>query len=379
MALKRWSLLAMAVAALAWPRTELRAQDTLIGAAKNALLEHVHLHGTLVDLTNNHGCDHRIWSRSLYEKRDLYIYLPPGYDEHQQYPFMIFLHGFTQDETAFLRVVGIIDDAICKGKLPPLIVAAPDGSLCGNCSCNRPGSFWINSNAGNYEDFVLQDVWDYVTNHYSICSSRNAHVLFGVSMGGFGAFNLGIRHRACFGEVIGIFPPLNIRWQDCSGNPLAPFDPRYWGWRQNFDDERAVIGRYGPIPIRQGNLVRPVFGSGDLALAAITENNPIELIDRTRMHNGDLDMFIAYAGHDSFNIEAQVESFMYLCKHRGIGLHAVYNAHGRHDAETACTFVPHILDWLAVRLAPFGPCGGCDSSCGPKVLPAPEQHPAMLP
>jgi S-formylglutathione hydrolase FrmB len=377
MALKRWSLLAAAVAVLACAHGDARAQQcSLIGAVHAAQLDRVHLHGSIVDLTNNHGCDHRFWSRSLYEKRDMYIYLPPDFDQHREYPLMIFLHGFNSDERAFLRMAPIIDNAICQGKLPPMIVAAPDGSLCGQGTCQLPGSFWVNSNAGNYEDYVLQDVWDYVTNHYPICSDRSGHILFGVSMGGFGAFNLGIRHRNSFGVVVGVLPPLNLRWQDCTGNPRAEFDPRYWGWRQNFDNENDVVGRFGIVPIRMGSLIRPVFGSGDLALAAITANNPIELIDRTRLHNGDLEMFIAYAGHDEFNIEAQVESFLYMCKHRGIGLHAVCNTHGRHDAETAYTFVPSIIDWLAPRVGCS--CGGCGSACSPAVVPSGAQ-PKVLP
>src|SRR4051794_40196904 len=61
------------------------------------------LHGHVDDYTHNHGADHRIWSAALSQKRDLYVYLPPGYDPHQQYPIVLFLHGFTQDETTFLR------------------------------------------------------------------------------------------------------------------------------------------------------------------------------------------------------------------------------------------------------------------------------------
>ena len=36
------------------------------------------LKGRIVDHTGNHGQDHRIWSRSLHQWRDLYVYLPPG-------------------------------------------------------------------------------------------------------------------------------------------------------------------------------------------------------------------------------------------------------------------------------------------------------------
>jgi S-formylglutathione hydrolase FrmB len=330
----------------------------------------LHLQGTIVDRTANHGVDRRIWSRSLYQYRDLYVYLPPGYDKNQTYPIMIFLHGFGQDEQSFLNIAPYIDKAIVQGKLPPMIVAAPDGSLDGEGCMQRPGSFWINSNAGSFEDFVLQDVWDHLTHNYSIRSEREAHVLAGISMGGFGAYNLGIRHRDAFGVVAGIFPPLNMRWMDSHGNPRAKFDPRCWGWRTTFDEPREVIARLGAGAIRQGDLIQPVFGDGDAATAEIIANNPIELVDRTKLRNGDLQMFIAYAGNDEFNVDAQVESFLYLCKNRGLSVSVAYNPTGRHNAATAAQFAPSFIEWLSQRLSTCGPCGPTATVRGrPQMLP----------
>jgi S-formylglutathione hydrolase FrmB len=378
MGLKRWGILAAALLPLAWPFSHARAQDSLCGAAQDSLcgavkvshLHHMRIRGQIVDLTQNHGCDRRIWSRSLYQKRDLYVYLPPCYDANQAYPVVMYLHGFATDEQSFLQIAPIIDDAICKGKLPPVIVAAPDGSLDGHGCLTRPGSFWINSNAGCYEDFVLFDVWDYLTHHYSIRPEPGAHVLAGVSMGGFGAFNLGIRHRDCFGVVAGVFPPLNLRWQNCECDPHAEFDPRSWSWRAAFDREHEVVARLGVAAVRMGDLIRPVFGSGDEALAAIIDANPIELVDRTRLKNGELQMFIAYAARDEFNIGAQVESFLYLCKHRGIGLHVACDPNGRHDPITAMRLTPALIDWLGQQLAPYGACGACGGTLGrPTMLP----------
>jgi S-formylglutathione hydrolase FrmB len=367
MGLKRWGILA-ALLMLTWPMADAHALGTAQTKAKAALLD-LHLQGTIVDRTANHGLNRRFWSRSLFQYRDLYVYLPPGYDCKQEYPVMIYLHGFAQDEQSFLDIAPLIDRAIVKGKLPPMIVAAPDGSLDGECNClKRPGSFWINSNAGPFEDYVLQDVWDHITHRYSIRSEREAHILAGVSMGGFGAFNLGIRHRDAFGLVAGIHPPLNLRWMDSHGNPQASFDPRCWGWRTSFDEPREVVARLGALTVRLGDLFEPVFGTGDACVAEIIANNPIELIDRTRLQNGQLQMFIGYAGNDEFNIDAQVESFLYLCKHRGLGVSVAYNPRGHHNAATAVQFVPPLFDWLSQRLAGCGACG-----------PAGRGRPEMLP
>ena len=326
------------------------------------------LKGRIVDHTANHAQDNRIWSKALHQWRDLYIYLPPGYNRNERYPIIIFLHPFAMDERSFLRIVPFLDEQIACGKLPPCIVAAPDGSCDGMGCLAKPGSFFLNSNAGPYEDFVLQDMWDFVTQRYPVRTERNAHVLAGVSMGGFAAFNIGIRHRNAFGIVIGIHPPLNLRWADVDGNPRAKFDPRRWGWRTGYDNPDEVLANFGgTVKIRMGPVVRPVFGDGDEALLNIAANNPLELILKTGMKNGDLSMFVGYGGRDEFNIDAQVDSFLYYAKFRGLGVAVAFEPDGHHDYLTAKKLLPAATRWLAPQIAPYAP-----ALIQAPVLPSPK-------
>lgn len=315
--------------------------------------------GKVIDYTANHGRDNRIWSRAMAQKRDLYVYLPPQYDYKCKYPIVIFMHGFAQDEQLFLRQVPRIDEDIRLGKLPPVIVVAPDGSITGEPSASQPGSFFINSNAGNFEDLVLQDVWDFVTSRYPVRSEREAHVLAGVSMGGFAAFNLGIRHRNAFGVAIGFHPPLNLRWCDTNGNYFANFDPRYWGWRFKLENRHEPIAKFygGAVKLRIGQLIDPLFGFGDDALEEMARQNPIELLHATGLRNGELAMFVAFAGKDEFNIDAQVESFLYTAKCKGIGVGVAYEPNGRHDGATADRMWPAMVEWLGPKLAAYAPEG----------------------
>lgn len=315
------------------------------------------IQGTLVDHTANHGQDNRIWSRALHQRRDLYVYLPPHYNPQYQYPFVLFMHGFGQDEQLFLQMVPRIDQAICEGKLPPVIVAAPDGSVTGEPSYSHPATFFLNTNAGSFEDFILQDVWDFICAHYPIRSEREAHVLAGVSMGGFAAFNLAMRHPNSFGVAVGFHPPLNLRWTDLNGNYFAKFDPRFWGWRWQLDDRDEVVAKFygGLAKVRMGQLIEPLFGFGNDALLEMSRQNPIELMDKTHLRNGDLAMFVAYGGKDEFNIDAQVESFLYLAKCRGICVGVAYEPNGTHDMPTAIRMRPAMLEWLGPRLAPYAP------------------------
>jgi hypothetical protein len=327
------------------------------------------LHGQVLDYTSNHGADRRIWSPALQQKRDLYVYLPPGFDPHLCYPVMLWFHGIAEDETAFLDpVVEIYDAAISCGQLPPLIIVAPDGSIRGRPSYLQAGSFYINSHAGNFEDYIIQDVWGFAKDNFPIRPEPEAHILAGASMGGFGAYNLGIKYRECFHIVFGIFPPLNMRWVDCHCRYRADFDPCCWAWRNKMRPNEVVARLYcGIVPIRLKHLMGPLFGRRDPeAIPAISRENPIEMIDSYHLRPGELSMYIAYAGKDEFNIDAQVESFLYVARERGLCIEVGYDPNGRHDKATAVRLSPGIITWLAPQLAPYSP---------PVVQPCPVDSP----
>ena len=122
-------------------------------------------------------------------------------------PIMLWLHGVAQDETSFLHeVVRPLDQAIANGLLPPLIIAAPDGSLRGISGLFSAGSFYLNTPAGRFEDYLMVDVWNFLVENFPIRPEREAHVIAGASMGGGAAFNKGFKYPERFGIAVGFFP-----------------------------------------------------------------------------------------------------------------------------------------------------------------------------
>jgi S-formylglutathione hydrolase FrmB len=315
------------------------------------------IQGQVVDFTHNHGADRRIWSEALHQQRDLYVYLPPHFDPQQQYPLMIWLHGFAQDEQAFLEyAVEPLDHAITSGQLPPLIVAAPDGSLKGEPCMMSAGSFFVNSNAGNFEDFIMQDVWNFLFLHFPIRPEREAHVLAGVSMGGGAAYDLAIKYRDRVKVVFGIFPPLNIRWLDCHCRYTSKFNPDCWAWRTDFSKRFEVVGRfYVVIKVYLRRVIRPLYDKDPDIAGRVSSENPIELIDRLDLREGELSMYVAYGGKDQFNLAAQVESFLYVAEERGLTVAVNYDPKGKHDVATALRLYPGTIAWLAPLIAPYSP------------------------
>jgi S-formylglutathione hydrolase FrmB len=349
------------VAAL-FPLVAISPVSALFGLGDNLERANARLAGRVVDYTNRHGVDRRIWSPALGERRDLYVYLPPGYDPCQAYPIVFWLHGIAQDEQSFVNdgIVDIFDTNIVAGKLPPLIVVAPDGSLKGRASLLWAGNAFVNTNAGRFGDYLMEDVWNFAFQNYPIRPEREAHVLAGVSIGGGNAFTQAIQHRDRVGVVAGVFPPLNLRWMDCHCRYKGKFDPCCWAWRTDISRGHEVLARFYVIfrvPVRK--VVYPLYGRGPDAIARISADNPIELLDACDVRPGELEMYVAYAGRDQFNIDAQVESFLYRARQRGLCVAVAYDPRGKHDVRTAKEFAPNIIDWLGPRLAAYAPGLNC--------------------
>lgn len=357
--------LSMAVLSLALSTTVAGDQPSLIQQtayvcchgslpATPAVVKCMRIQGQVLDFTQNHGRDRRIYSPSLCDKRDLYLYLPPGYCAEKQYPVMIVLHGILQDERAFLDwVAKPLDDAIVCGKLPPMIVAAPDGSFTGNPDPWDAGSFYVNGPRGKFQSWIEDDLWHFLLSNFSLRPEPESHVMAGASMGGVGAFTIGLKHPERFGLLVGVIPALNLRWMDRSENYLAPFDPNNWGWRNRVDNPREVIGQFGPMKVHLKDILIPAFGQGNPGIQLASENNPIEQIDRHLIKPGQFQMLITIAGRDNFNLNAQAHSFVHLARHRGLNVDTFELPKGTHDIGTAQKMIPTVFDWLQQKLAAY--------------------------
>jgi S-formylglutathione hydrolase FrmB len=305
------------------------------------------LRGQVLDFTYNHGKDRRIYSPALCEKRDLYVYLPPCYDPARKYPFAMFLHGAGLDEQLFLKLVSDFDTAIVNKEIPPFIVVAPDGSLKGHPSFIRIATFFANSDAGQFEDYLMVDVWDFMMKNFPIRPEREAHVMIGASMGGAAAFTCAMKHKDKFKIAMGFMPALNLRWVDCNERYNSPFDPDCWGWREKLRP-LEVIGRpKGILKIRFCNLYSPLIGHGPDAITKLSLFNPIEVMDQTNLKPGELDLYVAYGGKDEFNIMAQVESFLFRARERNIAVGVDFDPKGRHDEASARRMFPAALRWVS--------------------------------
>jgi S-formylglutathione hydrolase FrmB len=329
------------------------------------------LAGRLLDHTSNHRRDNRLFSPALGEKRSVYVYLPPGYDGTTPFPAALWLHGFGQDERSFLDLVPEFDRAIATGRIPPLVIAAPDGSVRGRVSLFNSGSFYVNSRAGRYADYIVQDVWHgFVRRHFRVRPERDAHLLAGASMGGFGAYHLGFTHKGEFAHLIGIFPPVDLTYADCRGRYLSDYDPFCRGVRTVFP-RNEIVGRfYGVVLVRSRRLTDPLVGRRtdlDERSAFVRQINPADLLEACDVRPGEFNLFLGYGTRDEFNLDAQVQSFAEKCHRRGVRPDVFVVPGGKHNIDTGKALFGPLTRWTMEKLGAFTPPGYAPVSAGAPV------------
>jgi S-formylglutathione hydrolase FrmB len=173
-------------------------------------------------------------------------------------------------------------------------------------------------------------------------------------MGGFAAYNVGLKHRDRFGVLVGILPALDIRYADCHDNYMADYDPNCHVYRETMRPHRVVGRFYGVIAVHEHRFTDPTVGRRNPAgMAIFARNNPVELLAALDIRPGEFEMFIGYSKQDEFNLDAQAEHFVDEAARRGIRPAVVCLPDGKHDSESGVRFLPVFGPWLMRKLAPY--------------------------
>ncbi|MBD3181461.1 T9SS type A sorting domain-containing protein [Candidatus Poribacteria bacterium] len=154
-------------------------------------------------------------------ERDMIIYLPPSYEtSNKRYPVVYLLHGYGDTEKQYISkgdpvwdiieaiglgeppdfpengFAGMMDELIAQGKISEMIVVTP------NADNAYGGSLYNNSElTGNYEDYIVQDLVNYMDSNYRTIPDRNSRAIAGQSAGGYGCMKLALRYPDVFGAV----------------------------------------------------------------------------------------------------------------------------------------------------------------------------------
>jgi putative tributyrin esterase len=127
-------------------------------------------------------CELRFSSGSLEKRESMNVLLPDGGDG--PFPVLYLLHGLSDDYTIWQRQTSI--ERYVAGL--PMIVAMPDGRR----------SFYCNTPTERYEDHISKDVVGAVDRAFNTIRSPRGRAIAGLSMGGYGAVMLALRHPELF-------------------------------------------------------------------------------------------------------------------------------------------------------------------------------------
>ena len=130
-------------------------------------------------------------SAALGQERAFNIALPGGYEKStRRYAVLYLLHGLGDNHMMW----SLRSNVAAYAERGGVIVVMPDASR----------SFYVNSAAdekARFEDYIAQDLVDYVDAHYRTLPVRRSRAVAGLSMGGYGAMFLGLKHYRRFAAI----------------------------------------------------------------------------------------------------------------------------------------------------------------------------------
>ena len=171
----------------------------------------------------------RFFSAALGVEKHYVVYLPPSYARqvHRRYAVAYYLHGLTGNEGDWVTLGSIdrVADSIVGAGMPEVILVMPDGDDGWYTNWDTPRGFapcmtdTLVSRASTtycveherYDDYLAHDLVAHVDKTYRTRADRAHRGIAGLSMGGFGAIVLALRHPELFAAAAshsGVLAPL---------------------------------------------------------------------------------------------------------------------------------------------------------------------------
>ena len=164
-------------------------------------------------------------SRFLRNRRDIIVYLPPGYDPEgdRRFPVLYLQDGqnLFDGETSYIRgqdwrVGNTADECIRRGGVEPLIIVGID-----NIGKSRVREYtpWRapklgGGGADRYAKFLVQELMPFIQAVYRVKRGRTETGIGGSSLGGLLSLYLALKMPEVFGKVAALSPSV---WWDRGG------------------------------------------------------------------------------------------------------------------------------------------------------------------
>ena len=123
------------------------------------------------------------------------LYLPPHFVSGRRYPVVYLLHGMPGSPWSYLNSLSLAtlaDDLIARHESGPFVAVVPVAG---------PTGHYDGEWAGEWEQYLVQKVVPWVDAHLPIARVAAERTIAGLSAGGYGAVDIGLRHPRLFGRL----------------------------------------------------------------------------------------------------------------------------------------------------------------------------------
>lgn len=293
-----------------------------------------------------------MYSDALGVDKRVVVYLPRGYDSQpaRRYPVYFYLHGLGGNEENWVKGGALDEQADQLGV--EAIIAMPDGDDSFYIDSQQPIDFarCLASGAGlflpgkqapettcvkrrNYETYVTKDLVSWVDGKYRTLGTREGRAIAGLSMGGFGAMELSLRHPELFAAAASHSGAVALLYK--GPRPFAPGKTELVTQIQL--DQRGAIG--GPIASWLGK----VFGED---LAGWKKYDVVELATANAAGPGPkVALYFDCGTEDDFRLQDNVQYVHEALGKKNIP-HEFYLGPGRHDFAFWKARLPYSLKFL---------------------------------
>jgi len=275
------------------------------------------------------------------------IYLPRGYDAQpaKRWPVFYYLHGLGGNETNWVKN-GKLDAGADQLGLAAIVVM-PDGdddfyvdshARIDYDQCMKDGSGLFMPDhephgtacvrTRNYETYIAKDLVGWVDAHYRTLARRDARAVAGLSMGGFGAMELALRHQDEFTAAASHSGAIALLYR--GPRPFAP------GKTELFSDVAGWGKAVGPI----GEWIQLLFGAD---IADWKAHDVVALAGQ--LATGKVALYFDCGTEDDFALQDNVQYVHEALTARGVE-HEFFLGPGKHDFEFWSARVPRSLAFL---------------------------------
>ena len=207
-------------------------------------------------------------SRFLRNRRDIAVYLPPGYDSQDQRRFPVLYMQDGQNlfdgETAFVRgrhwrMGETADDCIHRGEVEPLIIVGIYNM--GKSRVREYTPTWVVKHGGGgadrYGKFLVEELMPFVQTVYRIKARAENTAIGGSSLGGLVSLYLGLKMPGLFGKIAALSPSVwwdRGRIERFAAAAKLPSCPRTWLDIGTREGPRIVdqVERFRDVLLRKG-------------------------------------------------------------------------------------------------------------------------------